>query len=324
MRNLLSWFFRRLSHALKTTEVSASNDAHRVPPPVPFPRLPGVDVDTFRLHIVDVGAQPLSSEADIYAPLARIGPCHIIGFDPFADPGLQKLIENDVKHPELRHAGTQVTILPYFIGHGSKAKFHVNAFSPTSSLFPSNQELLGEFQSLAEMCATNSVVEVATSKLDDVLEIESCDFLKIDVQGGDFDVIAHGTKVLDMTLFVHIEAEFAEIYTGQPLFSDIDSLLRRQNFQFIDFVKFGWNNYKAFPSSVLKSRLLWSDCIYMKNPEYMASRDPRLLLRAAYIAHVNYMKYDLAAHLIGLHDRSSGGSLLTAYIAEIRHNLRDV
>ena len=313
-----------MSRALETTEVSALNDAHRFPPPIPFPRLPSVDEDTFHVHIVDVGAQPLSFEGDIYAPLARIGPCHIVGFDPFADPSLHKLVETEAAYHESPHAGTQVTLLPYFIGDGNKAKFHVNAFSPTSSLFPSNMVLLDEFQGLAKMCTTKSVFEVTTSKLDDVAEIESCDFLKIDVQGGDFDVIAHGTRVLERTLFVHIEAEFAEIYVGQPLFSDIDSLLRRQHFQFIDFVKFGWNNYKAFPSDFLKSRLLWSDCIYMKNPERMASREPRLLLRAAYIAHVNYMKYDLAAHLIGLHDRGSGGSLLSTYISEIRPYLRNV
>jgi FkbM family methyltransferase len=286
-------------------------------PPIPFPRLPGIGSDILSVHVVDVGAQPLSFEQDIYAPLVGAGPCHIVGFDPFADPGMGQLLGEKAAADESGRRGAKITILPYFIGTGSKATFHVNAFSPTSSLLPTNMRLLDEYVSLSEMCATKSTVDVATSKLDDVREIETCDFLKVDVQGGDFDVINHAARVLEGTLFVHIEAEFADIYTGQPLFSDIDSLLRRRDFQFIDFVKPGWNNYKALPSPLLNSRLLWADCIYMKNAESIAKKDLRLLLRAAYIAHVNYRKYDLSAHLIGIHDRYSGGALRNAYAAAV-------
>lgn len=294
-----------------------SEDTYRLPPAVPFPGLPDVDADTFRIHVVDVGAQPLASEQDVYMPLIRAGPCHVVGFDPFADPGLDRLNGQTVSAE--RTERPHVRILPYFIGNGSKARFHVNAFSPTSSLFPSNLKLMAEFSGLAEICATRSVAEVTTRRLDDVYEIESCDFLKIDVQGSDFDVIAHGSRLLDKTLFVHIEAEFAEIYTGQPLFSDIDVLLRSRNFELIDFVKLGRNNYKAFPSSTLRSRLLWSDCIYMKNPATM--KDPCLLLRAAYIAHVNYRKYDLSAHLICLYDALAGTSLRDSYVETTRQRL---
>ena len=114
---------------------------------------------------------------------------------------------------------------------------------------------------------------------------------------------------------MHIEAEFAEIYVGQPMFSDVDRFLREQGFDFIDFVKLGWNNYKAFPSSLLRSRLLWSDCIYMKQPNRMLVRDPMLLLRAAYIAHTNYRKYDLAAYLIRLYDDQPSAKLHGVYVS---------
>jgi FkbM family methyltransferase len=298
-----------------------SGDAYRLPPPVPFPELSGISPDTFAVSIVDVGAQPLASEQDIYMPLVRSGACQVVGFDPFTDPDLDNLNEHKVPLEPQEKSLTSVTILPYFIGNGSKAQFHVNAFSPTSSLFPSNLKLMNEFSGLAEICLTRSVIEVTTRRLDDVSEIGSCDLLKIDVQGGDFDVIAHGRGVLDKTLFVHIEAEFAEIYAGQPLFSDIDVLLRERNFEFVDFVKLGRSNYKAFPSPSLRSRLLWSDCIYMKNPADIAARNPRLLLRAAYVAHVNYRKYDLSAHLIALHDRLVGTSLCGSYVAATNQRL---
>ena len=72
------------------------------------------------------------------------------------------------------------------------------------------------------MYVTERMIEVETKRLDDIQEIQACDFLKVDVQGGDYDVVAHGTRVLERTLFVHIETEFSCIYSDQPLFPEID------------------------------------------------------------------------------------------------------
>ena len=68
------------------------------------------------------------------------------------------------------------------------------------------------------------------------------------------------------------------------------------------------------PSSVVKSRLLWADCIYMRSPERIMAKDPNLLFRAAYIAHANYRKYDLAAHLIRQYDVRFGIDFCGVYI----------
>jgi FkbM family methyltransferase len=285
-------------------------------PAIPFPRL-AVPPQVFDISIVDVGAQLLSYETDIYAPLRSAGRCRIVGFDPFADP---KFASPGVVGADTLRNDAEVTVLPYFIGTGQKARFHVNHFSPTSSLYPSNTALMRDFTSLAEICSTKSVIEVETRRLDDVKEIADCDFLKVDVQGGDYDVVSNATATLEKALFVHIEAEFSELYVGQPLFADIDVLMRARRFQLIDLVKPGWNNYRALISESMRSRLLWADCIYMKAPELIAERDPDLLVRAAFIAHVNYGKYDLAAHLLQHHDRRRGGSLLEEYSSAVKKN----
>lgn len=56
----------------------------------------------------------------------------------------------------------------------------------------------------------------------------------------------------------------------------------------------------------------------MKRPEQIAERDPLLLLRTAYVFHVNYRKYDLAAHLVRLYDERADTSLHSAYVAHGR------
>lgn len=289
---------------------AVGSDVRFWPPRYPFPSLPGFPPGRLSLRVVDVGAEPLEFEEDIYAPLVREAPCHIIGFDPFWDGAAGGAPETG---PEIGAPCKRV--LPYFIGTGGPATFHLNNFSPTSSLFPTNPAIASQFLHLAELCRTTKTWPVETRRLDDLPEVGHCDFLKVDVQGGDYDVIAGAERLLGTTLFVHIEVEFAELYLGQKLFPDIDSFLRAQGFELIDLVKLGWNNYRAMPSVLLRSRLLWADAIYMKRTDRISEMDDPALLRAAFIAHVNYRKYDLAAHLIAAYDTRPNSALLPAYTA---------
>ena len=290
----------------------ASRDVR--PTRFPFPSIPGIDPSAFEVHVVDVGAEPLDFETDIYEPILRSGRHRVVGFDPFVDNAVTRA-EGEPGATARAYSNPLVerVTLPYFIADGQRRRFHVNRFSPTSSLYPSNTGLLSQFSHLERMCETMKTIEVDTRRLDEVSEIERCDFLKIDVQGAEHDVLAHGRGVLSNTLFVHLEAEFAPIYANQPLFSEIELLLREQGFELIDFYRPGWNNYSALPSDVSKSRLLWADCIFMQSAQMIARRHPNLLLRAAYIAHCNYGKYDLAAHLIRAYDLSSRTNHLQAY-----------
>lgn len=285
-------------------------DARFWPSHYPFPVLEGFDLSTVQIRIVDVGAEALDFEEDVYAPLIRAVPCSIVGFDPFA---------TSEAVPKSTTAGTvgspSKRVLPYFIGLGGEATFHLNNYSPTSSLFPTNEAFASQFLNLAELCRTKKSWPVSTKRLDEIPEAMDCDFLKVDVQGGDYDVIASGESLLEKTLFVHIEVEFAQLYSGQKLFPDIDAFMQAHGFELIDLVKMGWNNYKAMPSIILRSRLLWADAIYMKKVERISEMDCRALLRAALIAHVNYRKYDLAAHLIAAYDKKENSALLPVYTA---------
>ena len=160
------------------------------------------------------------------------------------------------EHAEAR-AKTEsgVTMLNYFVGNGSKAIFRQNKFGPTSSLFPANLALLDRFQSLSEMCKPVSEHEVETTRLDDIEAVRDCDFLKIDVQGGEFDVLLGAPEVLDHTVAVHCEVEFAKGYAGQPLFGENDRNLRAAGFELIDMMNAGYATIRDLPSPLARSRL---------------------------------------------------------------------
>ena len=269
---------------------------------LPFPKLTEPP-SYLPIHVIDVGAQPLVSEDHVYAALKKMGPCIIIGFEALAD----KAIPSD----------ENVHILNNVIGAGGPAAFHVAYFDPTSSLLEANLPFLRQFMTLAEMCKTVSEHAVETTRLDDIPEIADCDFLKLDVQGGELEVLRGAGRLLGRTIVVHTEVEFSHVYKDQPLFTDIDTYLRAQGFELIDLVKFGHNTYAALPSARSASRLLWSDAIYFRSTDSLAALGPQKLLRAAYIAHVNYGMWDLAAHILARYDSEVGASLLPEYLVAV-------
>jgi FkbM family methyltransferase len=272
---------------------------------LPFPTAIYRAVPGHEIVIVDVGAQDLVSEDHIYAPLQAAGATTIIGFEGLPDTEATP-----------RRADRSVTLLDRFVGSGEVGTFHVTRFDPASSLFQPNRRFLAQFVGLPEMCETVSSFEVQTKRLDDVPEITTCDYLKIDVQGGELDVLKGAQRLLEQTVTVHCEVEFGPVYESQPLFADIDSFLRGQGFELIDLVNAGYNRYRAFPAAAdTGSRLLWAEAVYFKSPDGLARGGATNLLKAAYIAHVNYGMFDLAAHFLARYDEAKGSAFLRDYLA---------
>lgn len=260
-----------------------------------------------KIRIVDVGAQDLVSEDHIYAPLQLAGETDVIGFEPLQDSEAAR-----------RRADPNVKLLKYFVGTGDPGIFHITHFDPASSLFKANSEFLSQFVALPTMCNTISSFEVKTTRLDDVFEIADCDFLKIDVQGGELDVLRGAQKLLEKVVTIHCEVEFGPVYCDQPLFSEIDSFLRANGFELIDLMNAGYNRYNALPwQPDTGSRLLWAEGIYFKMPQIL-KQDAKKFLKAAYIAHANYGMLDLAANFLAEYDKVMGHSMLDLYAANLR------
>jgi FkbM family methyltransferase len=280
--------------------------ARRSPPR--FPLQLDDEQGVLPINIVDVGAQNLSSEEHAYAPLRNAGATRIIGFEP-----LKQEAENR------RRIEPDVLMLDRFIGHGGHATFRTCVFRPASSLLEPNDEFLRQFHALPEMCSVVRSDEIDTTALDDVQEVSDCDFLKIDVQGGEFAVLTGAARVLQRTVAIHCEVEFAPVYRDQPQFNEIDSLLRSNGFELLDLVNAGYEGYADLERPFAKSRLLWADAIYFKNAEILVGwKDAAKLMRAAYMAHVNYGMYDLAAHYLRHYDKSFGTSWNSVYVQAFR------
>jgi FkbM family methyltransferase len=252
--------------------------------------------------VVDIGAQSLANEEHAYQPLLSAVAAQVIGFEPLLDKA------------EIRKASEPyLTMLNHFVGDGTRRLFHVNRDDTTSSLLPANTAFLDRFESLSDMCSPVSTHEVDTIRLDDVAEITDCDFLKVDVQGGELDVLKGASMTLAKAVAVHIEIEFSEVYKDQPLFGDIDTHLRAAGFELIDIVNAGYATTRGLMRPSSRSRLLWGEAIYMRRPDLLSGLGADKILRAAVIAHVNYGMHDIAASFLSILDTEHGRATATAY-----------
>jgi FkbM family methyltransferase len=292
------WFRERQSLVRQQGSARQSSNSHGVAFPSELKDL----YERLSVCVVDVGAQNLTSEDHVYSPLVNSQAARVIGFEPLKNEASTRS-ESD----------PSILMLNHFIGEGTNGVFHVGKFSPTSSLLEANQPFLNQFVALSSMCEIVSEEHVKTTRLDDLPEVKDCDFLKIDVQGGELGVLRGAVQLLESTIVVHSEVEFAPIYKDQPLFSDVDAFLRAHEFELIDVTKTGYAAYDDLPRPIAASRLMWADAVYFKSPEKLSAYGPEKLMRAAYIAHVNYGMYDLAARYLRQLDEMGGSETRRTY-----------
>jgi FkbM family methyltransferase len=119
--------------------------------------------------------------------------------------------------------------------------FRVTRNPASASLLEPNHDFLSQFLELRDSFVVEREVAVSTTPLDRCLadhDIPRADFLELDVQGSELDVLMGAERTLGTTLGVQAEVEFAAMYVGQPLFADVDSFLRARGFQLFDLSRY--------------------------------------------------------------------------------------
>jgi FkbM family methyltransferase len=165
-----------------------------------------------------------------------------------------------------------------------------------SSLYPPNENLIARFDGLEEFAGLDFEIDVEIVTLDSFCEIEGIseiDFLQIDVQGADLDVLHGARKLLDRSvLAIQVEVEFNELYKGQPLFADIDIFLRSQHFNLFDICRSHLRRVSApITSNTRRGQILWGEAYYFRdlllsNAELSKFQTSERLLKLACIADI--------------------------------------
>ena len=236
--------------------------------------------------IVDVGANPIDGDPPYKAMLAA-GLCHVVGFEPQA-AALARL--EKMKGPHERY-------LPYALGDGTSATLNICELEGMTSLLVPEPRHLALFNLFPIWGQVKNQIPVDTRKLDDIAEIATMDFLKMDVQGSERAVLAHGRTKLKDAVVVQTEVSFVPLYQGQPVFGEIDLALRAEGF--LPHCVTGTKIWPIAPMVVGDApnrgirQLLETDMVYVRDfsrPENMTVEQWKQL---ALVAHHCYGSYDL-------------------------------
>ena len=93
---------------------------------------------------------------------------------------------------------------------------------------------------------------------------------------------------------VETEVEFTKLYTNQKLFGDVNKILIKNNFDFIDFtVLKRWNRY----NNSNYGQCIFSNALFLKKPRLILNLDKKKIIKYISIC-VLYNKFDLANYVI--------------------------
>ncbi|MFZ4763257.1 MAG: FkbM family methyltransferase [Alphaproteobacteria bacterium] len=267
------------------------------------------------ITLLDVGAAASDQQlaSDPFNKLLAQPSVTVIGFEPYL-PACEA---------RNKQAADSHYYLPYFIGDGSKRTFYQCKNPLTSSLYKPNTELLSYFQQMEEIQVASSY-EVQTKRLQDIEEVTHCDIIKIDVQGAELDVLkGMGKKLLAETLIVHAEVGYIPIYHDQPLFSDVDLMLRQQGFYLHRFHKNFSRQFKPLKLNNTAysggSQLMFAEAaIYVKDFTRFTALPAEKLLALAWVLHDIYGSVDMVCVVLKALDQISGSHYQQPYIDRLR------
>jgi len=178
------------------------------------------------------------------------------------------------------HSGWgKVDVYPYCIGgQTGRSQFHLNFHPTTNSLYPFNDEfkdynmvhnpLYGEYV-FGDACQHMRSVELELYSLEDALtasNIPSIDFLSLDVQGAEYDILNGATGLLQRDCIgVQLEVEFVKLYQGQKTFSDINVLMESLGFELLELGSFGRCAPMSLPIGFRGlEQPLYAEAVYIK------------------------------------------------------------
>lgn len=245
------------------------------------------------IKVCIIGSRKLSAKDDfwrIFAPNLTI-----YGFD--ADPDACEAANTELESRQINWTEKHIPLaLSQSIG---ESQLYVTKAVHCSSLYPPNEDYLNRFRGMKEGIQLDFTVDIETTTLDDFCQsegIKEIDFIQVDVQGADLDVLKGAAKILEHSILgVKIEVEFSSMYVNQPLFSDIDVYLRTRDFLLFDLITDdNWCRRPRANSPIYSStnggQLLWADALYFRDPllknASVILKSPSSILKLACLADV--------------------------------------
>jgi FkbM family methyltransferase len=253
--------------------------------------------------ICDIGASPID-KTDFIDDLYNNSNSKIIGFEPNIEE-FNKLEKNNPKKNYYNFA----------IGDGSEKILNICKGVGMTSFLEPNMDYLKNFS----WFDTNSEIikkeKVKTIKLDSLKE--KIDFLKIDVQGYESEVIKYGKEKIKNSLVVQIETSPIPLYKKEKTFTEVIGKIEKLGFSLHMFNKV---NTKPFKPMKLNNNIFMGinhlfqlDCVMIKNLDEINNLKKEDIIKMILIMFYSFKSYDFVDYLISIMDKKFNTNFIEQY-----------
>ena len=188
---------------------------------------------------------------------------HFITFDP---------------NPRPTQGGDYVQATNFPVGLWSsrgRLDLHITGHPDSSSLLAVNTAFFADFiakSGMEEVASASIEVDTLDRLLNGKPEL-SPDFLKIDVEGAELEVLKGGSQALVGTVMgLKIETAFVELHMGRPLLWQIDEFMRSAGFTLFNVGRNYWIRNNRMHGYSSQPQLIWGDAIYFLSREKFLCR----------------------------------------------------
>lgn len=316
LRNLLRQLIPRGGGRVAT---SAASTAGTIGPTAPTASPPVLSVGEFlkargvslSFNMLDVGARPVEGQDEPFRRLLALFPASrlsAVEIDPVLCDELN------------RSAAPNVRYYPCALGRTEEVRtLHVTAHPMCSSLYPTDERYIDVFQNLDDMrpAGTAEILTISLDRFAEQYAVGGLDFVKLDIQGAELEVLSGGTRVLGDVLMVISEVEFVPLYRGQPLYGDVDAFMRSRGFMLHKLLGMAGRLMRPFKlngSGNYPVQFLWSDAAFVRDLFALDTLAPDQLLKLAVLLDL-YESRDVAVHALTRHDTLQGTRFAVEYRA---------
>lgn len=248
-------------------------------------------LDTLQPSIADIGARGGLDE-DL---LAVAWASSVYGFEPEPNE-----VDRLKANADLRWK--KVVVLPYAVGAlNGKSTLHIPASPQGASLLPHNAEMVDNFgyDNLHIVHKEISVETVTLDRLRDNGELPSIDYMKIDIEGAELDVLRAGLSVLRDCSALKIECSFLPQRLLQPLIWEVVPFMIDAGFDVVDIHDIHRWRRRPLPAHPYvvnfqmpysRGQLAQCDLIFLRRPETIdtSNRMKMLIVVASALGYFDY------------------------------------
>ena len=255
------------------------------------------------IYICDIGASPID-KTDFIDDLYNNSNSKIIGFEP-----------NTEEYNKLEKINPKKNYYNYAIGDGSEKILNICRGAGMTSFLEPNINYLKNFS----WFDTNSEIikkeKVKTEKLDSLKE--KIDFLKIDVQGYESEIIKYGENKIKNSLVVQIETSPIPLYKNEKTFSEVIGSIEKLGFSLHMFNKVNTKPFKPMKLNnnvfIGINHLFQLDCVMIRNLDDICNFNKEDLTKMILIMFYSFKSYDLVDYLINIMDKKFNTNYIEKY-----------